>query len=556
MLGSLLSPLAPAASLLLSAFILFGVIPLLPANQRERWSIGAPVLVGISLVTVLFIPITAGNDILGDGLDLLSGWNFSTTESVAALTVRADLLSLPFLIVTFLVLLAVTLLCTDLQDAAAPAVLPVRVLGWLLMGAAACLLFVAANGLTALYMVVAFDGVTAVYWITKKQRDVAVSRLFLGVFIGAALMLSTLLPAAHAAWGQHALGIALWLRLGLYPMVEVSVNRNWRDDERLAYLALTLIVGFYLTARMVQQPFSGGTMWLLVLTMLFGGLAAWLTDNQPGQLNGPEAEPAAVTTRRARTRLVTWLGLTLALLPLLAAPLSLEAATAFAVGLTLSLVALWVTPALGRPSLAEGAWSWPYLPAALATITVVGVPFSLGWTFRGLSYQSVFQIDSLPVLLVVVLAEALALSGLLFYWRWLVQAQEQNLRRSVVGILAVVPFLMPGLGPFILFSLTTSEQPFPYAGGPAPILITMAGTVLLAAGLGYFKPRLRQGLKLPPPAVVTGYVRGSQLLHWGDVAFFQISKVILRVQLVFEGQHYMGWAMFFALVGTIIILLS
>ena len=58
MLGSYLSPLAPAAVLLLSAFVLFGIIPRLPASWRD-WSglkyVSAPVLIGIALGSLLFI---------------------------------------------------------------------------------------------------------------------------------------------------------------------------------------------------------------------------------------------------------------------------------------------------------------------------------------------------------------------------------------------------------------------------------------------------------------------------------------------------------------------
>lgn len=551
MLGSWLFPLAPAAGLLLSAFLLFGVVPLLPAAWRTRWGVGAPVLVGLGLLAVLFVPVSTRSDDFGQGLDLLSGWNFSTTASVAALTVRADLLSLPFLLVMFLVLLAITLIGVDIQQVSAPKILPVRVLGWLLMGVAATVLFVAANGLTVLYAVVAFDVISAAYWISKGQRDVGVGRLFLGVFTGLALVLATLVRPNEWAIDQLVLGAVLWLRLGLFPMAEFSVNKSWQDDERLAYLALSLGVGLYLVARLVQQPLPTLVLWLVAATMVLGGQSTWLT----GKFSRDSATATPAQLREKRVQVVTWMGLTLALLPLLAAPLSLPAATAFVVGLTLSLVALWVTPALGYPKFSEGAWSWPYLPAVMATATLVGVPLSLGWYFRGASYQSMLRVDSIVMLLVVALAEALALSGLVFYWRWLVQSQEHSFRRSAVTILAMVPFLTPGLGPFILFSFINPQQPFfefELSGNSVTVLV---GVVVLAVVLGHFRPQLQARLRLSS-GPINERLFGGHLINWIGTAFFVISKSILRVQLVLEGQHYIGWALLAALVGMIIILLS
>ncbi len=546
-------PLAPAAGLLLSAFILYGVLPLLPTDKRIHWGVGAPVLVGLCLLSVLFVPVTYISDDPSQELALLSGWNFSTTESVAALTARVDLLSLPFLLVLLLALLAVTLLSSDLYDAPSSDAPPIRLLGWLLMGTAACSLFVSANGLTILYAVVAFDVVTAVVWISKGQHNIGVSRLFLGVFTGVALVLASLAPGDGSTLGRYALGVVLWLRLGLYPLVEFAANRRWRDDERLAYLVLSAGVGLFLVARSLHQPLPYPLMWLTVITMLLGGFLTWLVGS--AENDAPGVEPTPGQLRELRTGLVTGLGLTLALLPLLAAPLDVRAATAFAVGLLLSLVALWATPALGRPQFSEGAWSWPYLPAVMSTATLVGVPLSLGWIFRAASYQSLFRVDSLPIMLVVALAEALALSGLLLYWRWLVRGQEQNLRRSMVGILAMVPFLTPGLGPFILFSIVSPGRPLFQTDATTFSMIVMVGVVAAAGALGYFKPQLQARLTFWP-AIALEPETGRNALRWADDLFYLLSRLILRVQLVLEGQHYFAWAMVVALVGMIIILLN
>jgi hypothetical protein len=552
MLGSWLFPLAPAAGLLLSAFLLFGVAPLLPGTWRGRWGISVPVIIGLCLLSVLFVPLSAGVDDLTKGLTLLSGWNFSTTESVAALTARVDATSLPFLIVTFLVLLAVTLLTIDVKAITEPNATPTRVLGWLLLGATACALFAAANGLTILYAVVAFDVAAALYWLSYGQRDAGVGRLFLGVFTGAVLVLASFAPDNGGQLGAYALGFVLWLRLALFPVAEYAASKTRHDDDRLTYLALTQLVGLFLVARLVQQPLPPVLLWLVAASMLLGGLSTWFTNTLENGAPSDELTPTRL--RNVRTRLIAKLGLTLGLLPLLAAPLSLQAVTAFAAGLTLSIVALWATPALGRPKFSEGAWSWPYLPAVMSTATLVGVPFSLGWYFREFSYQSIFRVESVLLLLLVATAEALALSGLVPYWRWLVHTNEQSFRRSVVGILAMVPFLTPGLGPFILYSMIELEQFF-QIDWETRILVLLIGPVVLAVLLGLNKGLILRRLNFSPTAV-SEFIFDRHWLNGAEALFYLLSRLVLRIQLVLEGQHYIGWAVFTALVGAIIIFLS
>ncbi len=544
MLGAYFSPLAPAAVLLLSVFILPVVI--LPAHRGIR-NFGASGLVGVAFLSLLGIRLTPGSDAMGAGLELLSGWNFSTAESAAALTVRADTLSLPFLIVTLLVLLAVTLLRSD--AAAAENGHWTQVSGWLLMGAGACLLFVSANGLTQLYAVMVFDTFAAFYWLGRGHRNLGVARLFLGIFTAAGLILATLTPTIGAVPGLLLLGLALWLRLGLYPFMEATAHAPWRSDERLAYLSLSLTVGMYLVIRVVSEPLPEIIRWLTVVAMLLGGLLTWLTGSSL-----PLAGDAGKPVGERRASLLAWLVFTEALLILAARPLATGTAIAFAVGLILSLVALWVTPALGRPRLSEGAWSWPYLPAVVATLTLIGAPLLLGLPARVAIYQSLFRIDKLTIVLIVILAEGLALSGLIRYWLILGQGNEAGGRRSVVGIVAMVPFLTPGLAPFILSAITEIELSLGGVEWSFGLLGINIAIVLGAVGLGYFRGQIIDRLEIPAETMVR-LIRLNWLLRWGESRLNQISKVALRVRVTLEGQHYLGWAVFTALVGALIILL-
>jgi hypothetical protein len=554
MLGSYFSPLAPTAILLLSAFIL----PIITPMALARWQnllgmryFNAVSLVGLALLTLLGIRLTFGEDSAGQGLEILSAWNFSTPESVAALTVRADQLSLPFLIVVLLMLLAVTLLN---NDSAADLNEQMQVTGWLTMGAGACLLFVSANGLTLIFATMAFDTFTALYWLGRGQRGWGVARLFLGISTAAGLILATLAPTNGLIPGIFLLGLALWLRLGLYPLSETIVQIHWRYDERLIYQGLSLSVGIYLAIRMISVPLPELIRWLVGTTMLLAGLLAWLADlrspaNDPAELPQP-----AIGSYNPRGWLLTWLVLAESLLILIVEPLKTGFAISLAVGLILSLAALWVTPALGKPHLNEGAWSWPYLPAVGATLTFIGLPLSLGWPARVSLYQSLLRADNPFFILIIFLAEGLALSGLMRYWLILGRGTESNSRRSVVGIVVLVPFLIPGLAPFLLSTLNETDLSLDSTPslGVVTALIALVST---AVYLGYSRDQIIARLKIPVE-LLAQFARLNWLLRWWQRGLSGFGMLTLRVRVVLEGQHYLGWAIFTALIGALIILLS
>ncbi len=528
MFASYWTPLAPAAVLLLGAFILSVVVPRLPDRWRTRRLVrefGAPIVVGLAILAVWGIRLTVGADASGEGLDLLSGWNFSTVESVATLTVRADVLSLSFLILTLLVLLATTLAYSPQKETTD------SVSGWLAMGAGACLLFVSANGLTIGYAVVAFDLLTMLYWLWRRQASLSVSRLFLGVFTASALVLATL----NATAGTLLFGLALWLRLGFYPLVE-TINQTRRIDYGyLVYLALSLAVGVYLVTRVWVEPVAEVLLWLVVLTMLLSGLLVWLTDERPTWL----------------VRLVT----TEILLVLLTGSLAESVTTAYVLGLILSLVALWITPCWGKPQLAERAWAWPYLPAAAATLTTFGVPYALTWPARIEVYQSLFLSESLVLIILAVAAESLALSGLVRYWQMVWHGTDANGIQGVAGIVIMVPFLIPGLAPFVLSTLTKTELPGADVNQSVNVLLMVVTVVVAALALGYFRPQIMGRLRLSPESQTKVTRIFEAIWAWGTDAVKWVGTVMLRVEVLLQGQHYMGWALFTALVGVVIILL-
>ncbi len=549
MLGSYLSPLAPAVILLLSAFVLFIVMPFVPVGWSVFRRFVAPGTVGLALLSLLGVRFTVDSDSLESGAELLSGWNFSSTESVAALVVRADSLSMAFLLTALLLLIGVTLLRSEFV-AAESRYSWWQMAGWLAMGAAACWLFIAANGLTIIYAVMAFDVIVAVYYLSHQHQHLAVARLFLGAITAAGVILATLSSSVAGVSGLFVLGFVLWLRLGLYPLLESFHQTNWRDDERLASFGISLAVGIFLALRTVSDSLPWVVYWLVVMTMLLGGVLVWLTQNQSDENDLPVETPS-----QNRALLLSQLAVVVSLLVLLSVPLPTGTGIAFGIGLVLSLMALWVTPALGRPRLSEGAWSWPYLPAASATLSLLGFPLFLGWYTNVSIYNALFRIENWAIVSLTVLAQTVALSGMVYYWLILVNGNERSNRRSVVGIIAMVPFLTPGLGPFILAAIAnTGLSPQDYFVPSGGVISTMVFVAVAAIGLGYFKERIVTRLNIPASSVIK-IARLNWLVKVLETGFDWIGRFVLRVEVVLEGQHYIGWAIFTALVGALIILL-
>jgi hypothetical protein len=344
------------------------------------------------------------------------------------------------------------------------------------------------------------------------------------------------LATVAGAGGPLLFGLALWLRLGLYPLLETLKFTRPKGYGYLVYLSLSLGVGFYLLIRVPAQPPSQTVVWLAVVTMLVSGMLTWLTGE--------------------RSHLLIRLVVTTSLLMLLIGSLAESAATAYSLGLILSLVALWITPCWGKPQLAERGWPWPYLPAMAATLTLFGAPLSLGWPARRAIYQSLLLSENVQLLILALVAEILALSGLVRYWRLVWRGSEKGGLQAVAGSVIMVPFLIPGLAPFVFSTITKTELPsddFEQSAGLYLVLfLVMAG----AGVMGYFRPQIMARLHLSP--TVEWEIRDAveMVWLWLERTLSRTSKFVLRVEVILQGQHYMGWALVTALVGVVIILLG
>jgi len=113
--------------------------------------------------------------------------------------------------------------------------------------------------------------------------------------------------------------------------------------------------------------------------------------------------------------------------------------------------------------------------------------------------------------------------------------------------------LIPGLAPLILSTIMQTNLPsnpdtIPFA--LIIVIITTAGAI----GLGYFRTQIIERFNVPPVALIKIFDL-QWLLIWTEKVLNEIGKFILRVNVILEGQHYMGWALFTALVGTLIVIL-
>ena len=120
--------------------------------------------------------------------------------------------------------------------------------------------------------------------------------------------------------------------------------------------------------------------------------------------------------------------------------------------------------------------------------------------------------------------------------------------------MALIPWLIPGLGPVVLSSIMQTEAwPASSAQFTTPIIIVIL-TAIAAAGLGYFRHQIIQRLKLPMPTS-TKLLRLRWLWVGADKSLNWIGKLILKTNVILEGQHYLGWAILTALIGIVIIIL-
>jgi hypothetical protein len=335
---------------------------------------------------------------------------------------------------------------------------------------------------------------------------------------------------------------------------------------RLGWTVVNLTVGLYLVSGVVAS-------WLVLLagaTTALHGALAWLE---------PNAERALAYTAY---------GLAGGVLTMASAVGDELGVVAASISTLAALVVLALTPTrLDRPSGSHPRRIWGYLPPTLATASLVGIPFTLGWEGRGALYQSTWQAGALGVLALVVVAEGAALSVLYRYWQRLFTGAPDESENRLPGnstafaddegpaksspaeggpgqkgtniwhlmgaTLACIPFLMPVLGPYLVLGL----GPIPTAVlGPDvfSVLLGLVSSLLWALFLGYGRRRLLASTPLSLPGLINALHLGWLLRSLGYV-LGSLGRVLLRVRAVIEGEHYLGWAILLALIMGLVILL-
>ncbi len=452
---------------------------------------------------------------------------FSSWGTGDGMTIRLDGMSLAFLLLPTLLLLALFWIRQVNNPAA-----------MLWPAGAAAVVFVAANGLSFSLGLLLFDMAGALYWLKHNRLNLAVARLLLSVFTTMALMLAGL-PAATAMSGAF-LAAALWGRLALLPFIEVArlPQSELSAGDGMFWTAVSAAVGIFTAARFLTAPALPFIQWLTGGILLLNALLAWLHS------------PAKEGMRRKLLRLI----LLQPALALLMTPLSARAAITLTLGYSLALGALWITPRVGRPSLAERHWLWIYTAPILATLSLAGMPFTFGWV----AFQALFQRLSTgpqPWPAIVILALGIGFSVLYQYWQGLLTGHDKTETTLLTALTLTIPFLLPGVAG-IIFNIITGLTLSP-AGAS-----TMTGTLtyllpvwLIAVGLGYARKTLLHQPDLDVAALETIFSLDwlwPHLRRSGDIA----GRGVLRVKAIFEGTAYLAWAIFITLVSVVMVILQ
>jgi hypothetical protein len=569
-----ITPLAPAYVLLIGAALVLVVGPALTPRRRHGLMVAISALAVLSLFLVGQAPSSVPTGEPGEGLgELAFGLRVPAFE--------------PYLWILTLSLLAISLAGRGSID-------PVPALDQAMLfalTATACGVVLAGNYATLAAAILLFDGVAALFALTTRQPgradfgelsranfgelsradfgelSRAVGRLLLGVLSSAAVMAlaqnTEYLPVESSELGG-IFALTVWLRLGLYPLAESDAPGDSFLPVQLGWTVVNLAVGLYL----ISASAPPWLVWLAGATMLLHGALAWLEPSQQLALaRAGMALAGGILTITAASG--TGSGLPAASLSILAALVALE--------LTL--------PVLGRNHPDRAVHFWSYLPALLATASLLGVPFTLGWWGRGALYQASWEIGSLVTLALVVVAEGAALSALYPYWQRLLRSEpgkvehaipsgdedspeplqgEQSSMEQGSGIqiegdvwyllgatLACIPFLIPVLGPRLV-----PDAPLTSVQGPTDLipLLALVGSLLWALFLGYGRRHLLSSAPFSRRGLMD-ILRLDWLLRSLGYGLGTLGSVLLRMRAVIEGEHYLAWAILLALgLGLVIVL--
>lgn len=532
------TPLAPAYLLLLGAALILIVSPALTSRRRHGLAIAISAL---ALLSLFFVGSGQPRDV--QLVRVLIEW-----LGAPALAVRVPAFE-PTLWLLMLALLAISLAARGRSErfSARDQAL------YFALTAMACGVVLAGDLVTLALALLLFDGTAALFALANQRPNQAVGRLWLGVLSSAAVM-ALAQGADYLTVHPRELGglfsLTVWLRVGLYPLVEVDVSESRFPLMRLGWMVVNLAVGLYLLS--AHPP--AWLVWLAGATTALHGALAWL---EPGQERALAQAGYALAGGILTMTLVVGAG---------------PGAVAASIGTLTALVALELIPfRLGAAGGIRPQQIWSFLPPLLATASLVGIPYTLGWAGRGRLYQATWEAGALGVLALVLVAEGAALSVLYRYWQRLLsgkdqapgedgvpvreevlmQSSQQGDQRQTEGAVwqllgasvISIPFLVLVLGPRLVLG-TPSNLILDPAGLSA--VLGLLGALLWALFLGYGRHRLVDSMPFSARAA-TGILRLGWLLGSLGAMLDRLGRGLLRFRAIIEGEHYLAWAILLTL---------
>ena len=518
-------PLAPAGLLLLGALLMLAS-DRIPAAHHRRW-LGGGVAVTVllcELIVFWFGEERAASAVLAPWLD------------EAGLSLR---LTSPNPIEWIILISAVGAAITMARR---PASAGICAASLFLLAALGLVVTRAVDSRTLAPCVFAFDTAVAGLLLASHRHKLALARVLLGVAQATALMAvsGTLAPLGEGRSLGDVFGVLLWVRVGLYPLVEAEqVESGDLAPLMLGWHAVQLAVGMYLA----QSGLAPWLLWPIVGTTLLHGALAWLAKNR-------EMGMVHATYALAGTALA---GLTLGTPP----------AGAPAAGAVLVSALLAVTLAGSRSASLKGAHTsrvWRqlvnFLPLLLATLSLIGLPYTLGVGVWGRTFAQAWNEGSLVALVLLVLSQGAGLSVLSRYWRSVWQPRDGSpisVVRLAAATLAAIPFLVPVLAPNVWAGSWSGAGALNDATPGPSGWIGLGAALLWAVFLGVGQPVIMRRLSMRR-SVVCRWLRLEPVITGGLLLLRFFGTVLLRLRVVFEGEHYLGWAVLLLFLGLVLAL--
>lgn len=511
-----ITPLAPAYWLLFGAFLILAMSPIVAARLRYNIVLVTVLMAGLTVLVISFGAHAANEQDLRVLVEWLGQPALVLVGSVGQ----------PLVWTLLVWLLAVNLAWHESADLC-PALDQTLLL---MLSAAAYGLMLAGSYRTLAPAWLVLQVVAALFFLAHAQSDRAVARLLLGVLGTAAIMLGgdrDLVRDSSLHLGDFFL-LIIYLQLGLYPLLESAEVPGAVPAIRLAWTGINLLVGVYIMSTIPASWIA----WPAAVTSLLHGLLAWLESSRERAL------------AHAAYCLIGGLLVTVAL-----GNDSFVARSA-SVGVLMAWLALSVT----CTRLGSSAWVAPisavsrylnYLPPLLASLIWLGIPLSPGWAARVALYRVIWNNGGPFMLAVVSVGQGAALSVLYRYWRSLAHretAQQSGFWQMLAASLATFPWLIPWLAEQVWGSTyATALVPQDIDIGLVEGL-SLAGVWLWLIFLGHGRDWVLKLLIDVPQSALLAWLRAGwlcgRLARTLDVG----SRVVLRVRVIVEGEHYLAWA--------------